>query len=295
MGLDLVIRPSISMEEAQVLALLGDGFLLAADGREGGVTRSQRGDGSQKETSFQGVVNAAEASNANQFVRQKKKRVRREKVEIEYLRGELDAVFMDQLARVEDALLHMEVTLRKPVFRDSTSSFVDAFMENDTIAAGGMAFIMQSCVAQKTDNLVAQSFGMRHTSDTIDVDLRGKYTFRRFNDHNCVVIVWTALLEPVELNGTMFHGLQCQQTGWIRHCGQQAGAIKSTRSQSYSRVAIEVQDDVEKQNLQVQVKALIDIARPTHESILAFCASMIEEMLVKEDWRQNGWADSLTL
>ncbi|RLN94659.1 hypothetical protein BBJ28_00004082 [Nothophytophthora sp. Chile5] len=467
------------MEESQVLALVGGGFLLATDGREGDVARTQRADDSQKETSFQGVVSAAEATNINQPMQQKKKRVRREKIELEYLRGELvkledeleqlktrgherrhrsgcsvsedqlkrataiclptfgyrpiaprddvvstpanqftwqaiaerqfkercraqrqhhqllaqleaeaelgrqmqmllrrrpspkvgrfylhtrylfeivghadifcvltmrycgcfdvqhlasllapkcarsppckneDAVFMDQLARVEDALLHMEVMLRKPVFRDSTSSFVDAFMEKDTIAAGGMAFIMQSCVTlpfdvqvtgnalwrvltsdsiktrcyhHHTDNLVAQSFGMHYTSDTIDVDLRGQYTFRRFNDHNCIVIVWTALLEPVELNGTAFHGLQCQQTGWIRHCGQQAGAIKSTRSQSYSRVAIEVQDDMEERDLQAQVQALIDIARPAHESILAFCASMIEEMLVKEDWRQKPHA-----
>ncbi|KAF1782076.1 hypothetical protein GQ600_20276 [Phytophthora cactorum] len=51
-------------------------------------------------------------------------------------------------------------------------------------------------VIHKSETVVAQSFGIRFNDDNVDADFRGKYTFSRFKDGDCIVIVWVAACEP---------------------------------------------------------------------------------------------------
>ncbi|KAG3018428.1 hypothetical protein PC121_g8931 [Phytophthora cactorum] len=135
-------------------------------------------------------------------------------------------------------------------------------------------------VIHKSETVVAQSFGIRFNDDNVDADFRGKYTFSRFKDGDCIVIVWVAACEPVELNGTKCCGIQSQTTGWIQMSDQRSAG---TLVRSYSRLNVE---SVGEENPQLQ--SLRGLAQRFHDKFMAAHSSVLEKALIEEDWKMNS-------
>ncbi|RLN65939.1 hypothetical protein BBJ28_00008043 [Nothophytophthora sp. Chile5] len=238
-----------------------------------------------------------------------------------------DEIFADQLAHVERAYLEVETLFGGPTFSNRDAYFCDMQVKDDADSGAGVAFVTQANAMmpfdlqvtakafwralategvktmsyflderEASDRLAAQSYALRFHAGAFRANVRGKQTYHRHEGDNRVVITWKAVSEPVEVNGTQFRGLQCHQTGWIvlRGVGLAgSGSIMSTSLQSYSKMTIELHDDIVDQELQVGV--LTDFVVDMHDTITETCGKAINAMLVEEDWNLNGWLDNLAL
>ncbi|ETL28880.1 hypothetical protein F441_18306 [Phytophthora nicotianae CJ01A1] len=225
-------------------------------------------------------------------------------------------VFKQQLQQSENTLLEVKRVLQGPPFRDPTACFLDTFIEkngdkevfvvqsNATLPFGMQATasalwkvlstdqIKNYCyhhqIAQKSDTIVAQSFGIRFKENTVDADFRGKYTFSRFTDGDCIVIVWVGACEPIELNGIKCRDIQSQTTGWVQISEQRSEEMKGTLVRSYSRLSVDSGDDEKPQS-----GALLGLAQFFHDKFMATHYSVLEKSLIEEDWKMNsGWGGS---
>ncbi|RLN88192.1 hypothetical protein BBJ28_00014567 [Nothophytophthora sp. Chile5] len=238
-----------------------------------------------------------------------------------------DEIFADQLAHVERAYLEVEKLFGGPAFSDRDAYFCDMHVKDDADSGAGVAFVTQANAMMPFDlqvtakafwrglategvktmsyflderkaseDLVAQSYALHFHAGAFRANVRGKQTYHRHEGDNRVVITWKSVSEPVEVNDTQFRGLQCHQTGWIvlRGVGLAgSGSIVSTSLQSYSKMTIELHDDIVDQELQVGV--LTDFVVDMHDTITETCGKTINALLVEEDWNLNGWLDNLAL
>lgn len=67
--------------------------------------------------------------------------------------------------------------------------------------------------------------------------------------------------------------------------------VTSTRLQSYSKMTMELQDDIANQEL--QVGALTNFVINMHDTIAEVFTKMITNVLVEEDWNHNGWLGTM--
>ncbi|KAG7395769.1 hypothetical protein PHYBOEH_003204 [Phytophthora boehmeriae] len=254
-----------------------------------------------------------------------------------------DEIFADQLAHVQRAHLAVDQLFSGPEYADRSAMFCDIHVMNDPNSDTGVAFVTKSnCmlpfdvhVTEKafwrafvkegtpnlcyfldervsTDTLVARSYGLVFDAGCFRVNVRGKQTFRKFVSDNCVMLMWKAISEPVEINGTKFNGLRINQTVWIVFHGVNLedtadavvknefdghtttpGFTTSTSLQSYSKMTLELQDDIVDQEL--QVGALTDFVVNSHDTITEVCGKMINDVILEEDWNLNGWLDNIAL
>ncbi|KAG7386375.1 hypothetical protein PHYPSEUDO_000304 [Phytophthora pseudosyringae] len=115
--------------------------------------------------------------------------------------------------------------------------------------------------------------------------------------------MWKWVVDPVEVNGTSFSGVRCHETGWIVLRGVNIGSstesalhngssssVASTLLQSYSKMTMELQDDIADQEL--QIGALTDFVLNLHDTVTELYGNMITDTLVEEDWNLNGWTPS---
>ncbi|KAL3670969.1 hypothetical protein V7S43_004154 [Phytophthora oleae] len=56
-------------------------------------------------------------------------------------------------------------------------------------------------------------------------------------------------------------------------------------------MTIELQEDAV--NQQLQVGALTSFVVNMHDAVTEVCGKIISEMLVEEDWKLNGWLDTV--
>ncbi|KAG3111578.1 hypothetical protein PI124_g9320 [Phytophthora idaei] len=152
-----------------------------------------------------------------------------------------------------------------------------------------------------TDNVVVSSYGLHFRAGTFHANVLGKQTYRKYVVDDRVVITWKWVVDPVEVNGTKFCGIRCHETGWIVLRGVNIGtsstfpafssipsnSVTSTKLQSYSKMTMELQDDISNQDL--QVGALTNFVVNLHDTITEVCGKMITDVLVEEDWNVNGW------
>ncbi|KAG2774193.1 hypothetical protein JG687_00004991 [Phytophthora cactorum] len=152
-----------------------------------------------------------------------------------------------------------------------------------------------------TDNVVVSSYGLHFRAGTFHANVLGKQTYRKYVVDDRVVITWKWVVDPVEVNGTKFCGIRCHETGWIVLRGVNIGtsstfptfssipsnSVTSTKLQSYSKMTMELQDDITNQDL--QVGALTNFVVNLHDTITEVCGKMITDVLVEEDWNVNGW------
>ncbi|KAG2521127.1 hypothetical protein JM16_006416 [Phytophthora kernoviae] len=253
-----------------------------------------------------------------------------------------DDIFADQLAHVQRAHLEADQLFSGPEYANRSIVFCDMHVMNDPNSDVGVAFVTKAnCmlpfdlhVTEKafwrsfvgegttdlcyflddrisTDDLVARSYGLHFDADSFHINARGKQTFRKYVGDNCVMLMWKAISEPVEINGTKFYGLRVNQTVWIvlrgvnledtadtpvkTECsGDSIPRFNtSTSLQSYSKMTLELQDDIVDQEL--QVGALTDFVVNSHDTISEVCGKMINKVLVEEDWNLNGWLDNIAL
>ncbi|KAG3146235.1 hypothetical protein C6341_g18116 [Phytophthora cactorum] len=236
------------------------------------------------------------------------------------LHSDDEAVFKDQAVRAENALLEMDKILLRPAYKDLMGCSVDTFFEN---CGNTKAFVLESnmtlpfvaqvtanavwkvmttdkmkyhCyehrVAYKSDTVVSQAFGIHFITDVSDADFRCKYTVHRFNDGGRIVLVWVALLEPVELNELQYHGVRCRQIGWVEFSDLQLETTTATLARSYSRLSVEADDDAE--NKELQTRSLFNLAQPLHDKVGTLYLAHLEKALVEEDWKTHGFADPVT-
>ncbi|KAL4116953.1 hypothetical protein PRIC2_012403 [Phytophthora ramorum] len=162
----------------------------------------------------------------------------------------------------------------------------------------------------KTGSLVSRSYAMHFDAGPFHANVLGKETYRRYVRDDCVMIMWKWVVDPVEVNGTKFSGLRCHETGWIVLRGVNIGEmctaenelvapknaprpVMSTLLQSYSRMTMELQDDIANQELQVGV--LTNVVVNLHDALTEVCGKMMSNALVEEDWNLNGWVGKLSL
>ncbi|KAG6959382.1 hypothetical protein JG687_00008824 [Phytophthora cactorum] len=154
------------------------------------------------------------------------------------------------------------------------------------------AVFKDQAVAYKSDTVVSQAFGIHFITDVSDADFRCKYTVHRFNDGGRIVLVWVALLEPVELNELQYHGVRCRQIGWVEFSDLQLETTTATLARSYSRHSVEADDDAE--NKELQTRSLFNLAQPLHDKVGTLYLAHLEKALVEEDWKTHGFADPVT-
>ncbi|KAF1779679.1 hypothetical protein GQ600_25353 [Phytophthora cactorum] len=151
-----------------------------------------------------------------------------------------------------------------------------------------------------TDNVVVSSYGLHFRAGTFHANVLGKQTYRKYVVDDRVVITWKWVVDPMEVNGTKFCGIRCHETGWIVLRGVNIGtsstfptfssipsnSVTSTKLQSYSKMTMELQDDITNQDL--QVGALTNFVVNMHDTITEVCGKMITDVLVEEDWNVNA-------
>ncbi|KAE8986499.1 hypothetical protein PR003_g23781 [Phytophthora rubi] len=244
-----------------------------------------------------------------------------------------DEIFADQLAHLERAHLVVGELFGGPEFADRTALFCDLHVMEDPNSDTGVAFVTKASsmlpfdlhVTEKafwrtfaedgpkkksyfhderivTENLVARSYGLNFDAGSFHTNVRGKQTYRKYVGDDYVIIMWKSRTEPVEINSTKFSGLRCTQTAWIVLRGvnlvssdAQAGSsvMVSTSLQSYSKMTLDLEEDIADQEL--QVGALTDFVVNSHDVITDVCGKMINEVLVEEDWNINGWLNNIVL
>ncbi|KAG1712914.1 hypothetical protein DVH05_000646 [Phytophthora capsici] len=248
-----------------------------------------------------------------------------------------DDIFAEQLAYVERAHLDATDIFGTPDFADRGATFCDLHVMNDPESDTGVAFVTKSSsmlpfdvqVTEKafwrtfaeegptsksyfideklsTENLIARSYALNFDAGSFQTNVRGKQTYRKYVDNDCVMIMWKSLTEPIEINGIKLNGLRCNQTGWMvlrgvnitpndgqSRCITTSEAMLSTSLQSYCKMIVELQDDIADQEL--QVGALTNFVVNSHDAITDVCGKIINRVLVEEDWNINGWLDNLAL
>ncbi|KAG6613778.1 EVI5 protein [Phytophthora cinnamomi] len=231
-----------------------------------------------------------------------------------------DEIFADQLAHVERAHLDVDRLFGMPEFSQSTASFSKLHVMNDPYSDAGVAFIKTArsmlpfdvhvtekafwrAVAEggtkknsyfleerlSTDSVVARSYGLLFNAGRFHANVLGKQTHRKCVVGDQVAIMWKWVVNPEELNGTKFTGVRCHETGWTVLRGVNIGCSSTTSTllQSYSKMTMELQDDIANQDL--QVGAITDFVVNLHGTLTEMSGKMIANILVEEDWNLNGW------
>ncbi|KAK1929529.1 hypothetical protein P3T76_014927 [Phytophthora citrophthora] len=156
-----------------------------------------------------------------------------------------------------------------------------------------------------TENLVAASYGRYFQAGNFHAKVLGMQTYRKCIVGGKILICWKWVVNPVEVNGSKFRGIRCHESGWIVlrsvNVGNAANtfpmdsefcnAVTSTELQSYSKMTIELQEDVVNQEL--QVGTLTSFVVGMHDTVTEACGKIISKMLVEEDWNLNGWIDTM--
>ncbi|RLN94668.1 hypothetical protein BBJ28_00004078 [Nothophytophthora sp. Chile5] len=246
-----------------------------------------------------------------------------------------DEIFADQLASIDRVYLEAESVFQDPLFGAQAPPCSEIFVRSDPAEDLGVVFESKANTMmpfdvkvtgnafwrafalewvhnhtyfheerQRTDDLVARSYALHFKTEQFAADIRGKHTIRRYVSDDRVAIVWKSIMEPIELNGTRFHGLICHQTGCIMLSNldvPESGltgpdnnappSMRSTALQAYTKMTLELQDDIVDQEQKIGV--LTDFVVTSHETTSALCGKMIGDFLVQEDWNTNGWLDSL--
>ncbi|RLN94661.1 hypothetical protein BBJ28_00004075 [Nothophytophthora sp. Chile5] len=226
-------------------------------------------------------------------------------------------VFQDQLAFVAKAHLDAELVFQGPAHPKASYPFHEMFVKNggtaidfemksssvvpfDLPIAGNAIWRMLAIegVTQNayfcrdvevTDELIARTFGLHVHVENFKADFRGKHTFRRYTEENRIVIVWKALVSPVEIDSTNFRGVQCHETGWVQL--QRAGRTgqddtPSTLVQMCSRMSPQFEDGVLDQEAQTQ--SLTELVLKFQDMMAGLCCNLVRELLVEEDWKSSG-------
>lgn len=234
-----------------------------------------------------------------------------------------DEIFADQLAHVERAHFDVDRLFNVPEFMDSTATFSHLHVVDDPHSDAGVALIKKArsmlpfdvqvtekgfwrAIAEEgtkkdsyfleerlsTETVVARAYGLHFKAGPFRANVLGKQTHRKCVVGDRVVIMWKWVVNPVELNGSNFSGVRCHETGWIvlRGVNVSNSTNTSTLLQSYSKMTMELQDDIADQEL--QVGALTDFVVSLHGTLNEVCGKMIGEILVEEDWNLNGWLGS---
>ncbi|OWZ03578.1 hypothetical protein PHMEG_00024665 [Phytophthora megakarya] len=229
------------------------------------------------------------------------------------LRDDSD-VFKEQLIQAENAFLRVDKVLQERRFTVFQSPYMGTSIEKDI---SGETFVMQSnmilpfnptlvqkgfwsvlgserikdhCyehhVTSKSDDVIAQSFGIHYTTDSVDGDFRCRYTLCRFLDGDRVVIVWVGLFEPVVFDGVPCCGVRCQQIGWIDLRKLHADSGTATLARHHSRLKVEADKNVHDKKMLLE--SLSGLVPPIAEKLSTVCGSILENVLVEEDWKVNG-------
>ncbi|GMF55967.1 unnamed protein product [Phytophthora fragariaefolia] len=231
-----------------------------------------------------------------------------------------DEVFADQLAHVQRAHLDADQLFGEPEFLESTASFCRLQLMSDPQADGGIACVKKACsmlpfdiqVSEKalwrafaeegakrgsyfleerstTDTLVARSYGLHFKAGPSHANVLGKQTYRKYVTDDRVMIMWKWVVNPIEVDGTKFCGVRCHETGWIVLRGVNIGSTRTTSTllQSYSKMTMELQDDITNQEL--QVGAITNFVVNLHDTDTEVYGKMVSGILVEEDWNLNGW------
>ncbi|GMF23127.1 unnamed protein product [Phytophthora lilii] len=151
-----------------------------------------------------------------------------------------------------------------------------------------------------SETMVSRSYGQHSKAGSLYANVLGKQTYRKYVKDNCVMIMWKWVVDPIEVNETKFSGLRCHEIGWIVLRGVDfvdtklggsvahiKASLRSTLLQSYSKMTMELQDDIADQEL--QVGALTDFVVNLHDTISEVCGKMVADVLLEEDWNLNGW------
>lgn len=140
-------------------------------------------------------------------------------------------------------------------------------------------------IIESTDDTVSRSFGVRKVEDGKDVDLRGKHTLRKFVEVERVVLVWTSLMEPIQLADAHVHGLRFDDIGWLvaEPAPELPGATVIKAFGTLMPLPLDDADDDEQHDPRIGV--LTDFVIHSHESNAALCLQLMNDLLVEEEWK----------
>ncbi|OWZ03579.1 hypothetical protein PHMEG_00024666 [Phytophthora megakarya] len=230
-----------------------------------------------------------------------------------------DVVFNKLLTSAEDTLAEIDIVLRGAAYQDRNANYVDASVFQ--INTNTQAFVVNSSmtmpfciqvvsrsiwkvlssdnikkycyyhqVVQKSETSIAYTFGCQQTSQGVAADIHGKYVVCRFVDGKRIVIVLVGIFEPVKVNGLPYKGIRCRQTAWIELTNS---GDTHTRSRSQCRFTVELGSA--DPTGQLPYTPLFDVVKAVHEVVSTAVASLLEKVLIEEDWNLNGDPDSVAV
>ncbi|KAG1712895.1 hypothetical protein DVH05_000630 [Phytophthora capsici] len=221
--------------------------------------------------------------------------------------------------RAENGLLELDDILRESPFADPNEYFFDSSVmkrnnldefvvfANMTLPFGvslcaktiwkilSSDAVKHSCyyhrVVQKSNSTVSYAFGARLSESGVDVDLRGNYSVCLFKDRERYVIVLMGIFVPKQLNGIECQGIVCRQCGWIVLTENGLCYTQSTLSRSHCRFTV----DMNVSNEGLLANLCRSVAKSIHEVISSRVATIMEKLLVEEDWKLNGRLEGIVV
>ncbi|KAF4035413.1 hypothetical protein GN244_ATG12552 [Phytophthora infestans] len=224
-----------------------------------------------------------------------------------------DEIFADQMAHVQRANLEVDRIFGAPEFVDQSTSFYNLSVTSDSNSDTGVAFVKKASSLIPFDLRVTQKALWRAlaeegtTKDSYFLDKRlstDDVVVSSYGLHFRAGALHANVVDPVEINGTKFRGIRCHETGWILlrsvtidtpntsevdsvFTNVPSISMSSTKLQLFTKMTMELQDDIIGQDL--QVGALTDVVVTLHDTLSEVCGKMITNVLVEEDWNFNGW------
>ncbi|KAK1940550.1 hypothetical protein P3T76_008001 [Phytophthora citrophthora] len=137
-----------------------------------------------------------------------------------------------------------------------------------------------------TQNNFAASFTWSVELENSTATVCGKQTSRRYINDNSEVIMLVNWINPVEVNGTRFFGMQCRRTSWVK-LRRLAGG--NTFVEMYSETTPLFLKGIE--DVMKQIQAFFDSMASAHSTTDAIYCHMVRELLLQEDWKATYGSD----
>ncbi|KAF1322471.1 hypothetical protein FI667_g11272, partial [Globisporangium splendens] len=135
---------------------------------------------------------------------------------------------------------------------------------------------------ESTEDTIQRGFGLNLDEGGLKVDLRGKHTLRKYIEDDRVVIVWKSLMEPISLPSKV-KGLRFHDIGYLVAQRSESNPIGSTLIKAYGNMSPVLPEETGDQD--EQIGALTDFVINCHESNVALCTQLVNDLLVEEEWK----------
>lgn len=123
-----------------------------------------------------------------------------------------------------------------------------------------------------------------------NLDIHGKHVIKKIEEDHRLVILWSAVVNPIKFTGVPTNGMRFRERGWV--VIQPSNNHTPTASSSSSKTTeikthITFTPDLDKSVEKVAVGVVTDLVIDSVESNMHLFQEMIDELLLDEEWRSS--------